>query len=209
MFACHRRAAAALFIALSLTWLHAADAGTGTSVPEQQVEPRALQEVLATWSQLPRNLALELSEKYGPPDAITGSFLVWVHRGAWHTMILRRDGIPHNLPWPHMDHLEQSILYRVPADKFDELAAFDGSITARRTSGEISAMCDREEMNIAALNLAHALVRGTITVAQARRALGATALALFSGQRPRITQQLLFPQAALVQARDPDVAILR
>jgi hypothetical protein len=41
--------------------------------------------------------------------------------------------IPHRFPEPHMDPLLQTINYRVPPDKFDELAHYDGSVIAERT----------------------------------------------------------------------------
>jgi len=50
--------------------------------------------------------------------------------------------IPHDFPKPHMDMLLQSIDYPVPPDKFDELAAYDGSVIAERTKGELAARCD-------------------------------------------------------------------
>lgn len=49
---------------------------------------------------------------------------------------------------PHKDMLLQVIAYEVPADKFDDLAAFDGSVIAERTRGEIAARCDKEAANI-------------------------------------------------------------
>ncbi|MGH8284417.1 MAG: hypothetical protein ACRETT_01460 [Steroidobacteraceae bacterium] len=36
---------------------------------------------------------------------------------------------------PHKDVLEQVIDYKVPPDKFDDLARYDGSVIAERTKG--------------------------------------------------------------------------
>ncbi|MEX2153654.1 MAG: hypothetical protein WD825_09970 [Gemmatimonadaceae bacterium] len=58
--------------------------------------------------------------------------------------------MPHSFPKPHTDLLEQFIDYRVPVDKYDELAAYDGSVIVERTKGEISARCDKEAMNFLA-----------------------------------------------------------
>jgi len=77
--------------------------------------------------------------------------------------------IPHNFPKPHMDMLLQSTDYPVPPDKFDALAAYDGSVIAERTKGELAARCDMEEANFLALNLAHDIVTGIRSVAQARQ----------------------------------------
>jgi hypothetical protein len=57
----------------------------------------------------------------------------------------------------------------VPPDKFDALAAYDGSVIAERTKGELAARCDMEEANFLALNLAHDIVTGIRSVAQARQ----------------------------------------
>ncbi|MGQ0560790.1 MAG: hypothetical protein ACT443_02830 [Gemmatimonadota bacterium] len=55
-----------------------------------------------------------------------------------------------------------------PWDKFDDLAAYDGSVIAERTKGVLSARCDKEGANFLALNLAHEIVTGRRTVEDAR-----------------------------------------
>jgi hypothetical protein len=57
----------------------------------------------------------------------------------------------------------------VPPDKFDALAAYDGSVIAERTKGELAARCDMEEADFLALNLAHDIVTGVRSAAQARQ----------------------------------------
>jgi hypothetical protein len=44
-----------------------------------------------------------------------------------------------HFPTAHTDFLTQYIDYRVPVDRFDDLAAFDGSCLADRTAGEAAA----------------------------------------------------------------------
>jgi hypothetical protein len=95
--------------------------------------------------------------------------LIWHHTGPWKRTEVINEEIPHNFPQPHMDMLLQSIDYPVPPDKFDELAAYDGSVIAERTKGELAARCDMEEANFLALNLAHDIVTGIRSVAQARQ----------------------------------------
>ncbi len=51
----------------------------------------------------------------------------------------------------HTDLLEQFIDYKVPLDKYDDLAKFDGSVGVNRTKGELSARCDAEAHNLLAL----------------------------------------------------------
>lgn len=57
-----------------------------------------------------------------------------------------------------MDYLEHTISYDVPADKADEVLAFDGSITIYRVGGEMSARCSLESNNVLTLNLAHDII---------------------------------------------------
>jgi hypothetical protein len=83
--------------------------------------------------------------------------------------VITREEVPHNFPKPHNDVLEQFIDYHVPSDSADDLAAFDGSVIVERTKGELSARCDKEEMNFLALNLAHDVVSRRRSVDDARR----------------------------------------
>lgn len=72
---------------------------------------------------------------------------------------------------------------RVPPDKFDDLALYDGSVIVERTKGEISARCDQEPMNFLALNLAHDIITGKRSVGDARKTYAEKAMAatLFNG----------------------------
>jgi hypothetical protein len=64
--------------------------------------------------------------------------------------------------------VESFIDYRVPPEKFSDLAEFDGSVIVERTAGEVSARCHDEEANRLALNLMHDIVTGAKSVAEAR-----------------------------------------
>ena len=69
---------------------------------------------------------------------------------------------------PHPDLLEQFIDYQAPPEMYDELAVYDGSVIVERTKGEISARCDKEEMNFLAINLANDVAIGERTPDEAR-----------------------------------------
>lgn len=133
-----------------------------------QVDSVLVEELTKEWPSVPRKAADMMIEQYGQPNEATQSRLIWFGNGPWLRTILYRDEIPHNFPKPHTDVLEQFVNYRVPPEKFDELAAFDGSIVIERTKGEASARCDMEAMNILALNLMHDIVTGQRTVEEAR-----------------------------------------
>jgi hypothetical protein len=77
--------------------------------------------------------------KYGSPKAITSTMLVWHNNGPWKKIIIHKEPVQHNFPMQHLDLLEQFVDYSVPADNYDELAQYDGSVVVARTVGEISA----------------------------------------------------------------------
>jgi hypothetical protein len=147
---------------------------------------------LASWPAKPQEVGGEMVKKYGQPDEVTASMLVWNGKGPWKRTILYREEVPHTFPMKHTDLLEQFIDYRVPPEKFDELARYDGSVIVERTKGEISARCDKEEMNFLALNLANDIVIGKRTVEGARDFYAKTAMAFKQGEREPYTQGLRF-----------------
>jgi hypothetical protein len=57
------------------------------------------------------------------------------------------------------------------------LARYDGSVIVERTKGEISARCDKEEMNFLAINLGNDVVTGKKDVDAARKFYADTAMA--------------------------------
>lgn len=94
--------------------------------------------------------------------------LVWHNNGPWKKTIIHKEPVQHNFPMQHLDLLEQFVDYSVPADKYDELAQYDGSVVVARTVGKISARCDKEEANFLALNLANDISLGKKSVEEAR-----------------------------------------
>jgi hypothetical protein len=149
--------------------------------------------------------ARETQAKYGAPDEVTPTMLVWHDNGPWKRTTISRDAVPHRFPGPHDDVMEQVIDYRVPPDRFDELAAYDGSVIVERTKGEMSARCDKEGANFLALNLAHEIVTGRRSVAEARRFYAEQIVAMKAGRPAPYTERLMFqPQT---NAMDPDTPV--
>lgn len=162
-------------------------------------------DTIRAWPKVSQQAAQKLIEKYGEPSAISDRMLIWHDNGPWKRTIVHRDEVPHNFPRPHTDVIEQTVAYRVPPDKFDELASFDGSVVANRTRGELSATCDREEMNFLALNLADEVVTGKRGVMEARQFYGKTVLLGETGRESEYTQKLLFKSPRVTA--DPDQAL--
>jgi hypothetical protein len=177
--------------------------------PRGEVESRGdvtptPENITAGWPGASRDAATALIAKYGAPDESTPTLLIWHNKGPWKRTVLYKEEVPHSFPKPHVDVLEQFIDYRVPVDKFDDLAAYDGSVIVERTKGEISARCDKEPMNFLALNLTHDVVTGKLTVDAARAEYSRQAMAFMSQQPAPYTEGLKF-NVARGGTADPDV----
>lgn len=106
------------------------------------------------WDSETRELAEMCVQRYGPPDEMGDRRLTWYERGPWYHISVYRDKIPHKFPNEHSDFFESAIRYQVPPERFDDLARFDGSVWVERTKGVLHARCDKEGLNMLAMNLA-------------------------------------------------------
>src|SRR5215213_6763692 len=125
-------------------------------------------DVIRGWPKESREAAQLVLDKYGEPDEATDSQLIWRKCGEWKRIVASKAFWQHDFPAPHQDCVECVIDYRVPVEKYAELAAFDGSVMCERTAGEVSARCHDEEANRLALNLMHDIVIGKKTAQEAR-----------------------------------------
>jgi hypothetical protein len=164
-------------------------------------------ELVQAWPEAARSAANAMMEKYGPPDEAAASMLLWHHNGPWRRTIVYREETQHNFPTPHRDVLEQFIPYRVPVDKFDDLAAFDGSVLIDRTKGLMSARCAGEGGNFLALNLADEIIQGKKDVATARRTYAEAMKSRMEGRTPEIMKRLMF-DVTREDTADPDQPIV-
>ncbi len=189
-----------------------AAAGRLASAAAQDATPAAspvamdvVDEIVATWPEVSREVAATVMEKYGPPQEATASLLIWHNNGPWKRTILNRDAVPHDFPMPHPDLLEQFVDYQVPPDSFDELAQYDGSVIVERTKGEISARCDKEEANFLALNLANDIVMGQRSVEEARQFYAETMMAFMGGQSAPYLEGFVFevPEGGTADPDEP------
>ena len=130
--------------------------------------PATGSDIVRNWPEQSREAAKLVIAKYGEPDEATDSQLIWHQRGEWKRIVASRAFFQHDFPAPHQDSVESFIDYRVPPDRFADLARFDGSVIAERTAGELSARCHDVEANRLALNLAHDIVTGARSVEEAR-----------------------------------------
>jgi hypothetical protein len=164
-----------------------------------------LEQILAGWSGQPKSTVYTLIKKYGVPNEASPRRMIWYNNGPWKRTIVHHDTVPHNFPTPHLDYLEQTIDYKVPVERFDELAKFDGSLYPDRTSGEAAAKCDQEAANFMVLNLMNDIVTRKLTAEQARQlATDIEKKFRLQGQSSPYIERLLFPKQK--QTPDPDVS---
>lgn len=159
-----------------------------------------VERIIMNWKSKPQEVARKVIAKYGMPHEATARRLIWHNNGPWKMTELVNEEIPHSFPKMHPDMLRQVIDYRVPAEHFDKLAEYDGSVIVERTKGEISARCDMEEANFLALNLAHEIAAGKKSVDEARKFY---AEAILEMKHPEYKQGFVFSVAQMNQG-DPD-----
>ncbi len=80
---------------------------------------------------------------------------------------------------------------------------------AEHTNGELSARCGGTSMNFVAINLAHDIVTGRRSVAQARDESARLHQAYKQGEEPPYTQPFQFPPPHVDSTPGPDTSILR
>ena len=200
--------AASMLLALASAPIEAsADPQVRVQAAPAVVADRAyVDQVLAGWPARPRLAAYRTIDKYGLPQEATPMQLVWHNNAPWKRTVVLGKEIPHAFPRLHMDFIVQTIDYHVPADKSDELIAFDGSVLIDRTAGELSARCDMEEANTLTFNLAHDIVTGEKDADAARRAFGQAEVEFLLGKPPAIMTALRFKSPE--RSADPDKPVI-
>ncbi|HXG70704.1 MAG TPA: hypothetical protein VNJ04_08850 [Gemmatimonadaceae bacterium] len=182
-------------------------AGAQTGKGGQQ-NMAAVRSHVKTWPKASREAAEFMMKKYGPAAERTPTMLVWGRTGPWKRTVVYNYEVQHLFPGPHTDVMQQWVDYRVPPDKFDDLAIYDGSVVVNRTNGEISARCDLEAANFLALNLANEIVTGARTSEDARKKYGEQIM-LFKGGKPApYTAGLLFTPSTR-GTTDPDRPLMK
>jgi predicted outer membrane protein len=176
------------------------------SVPSQAhpVNHSEVDRILRTWPAGPQLAAREMMEKYGIPHDVTDRRLIWRDVGAFKRIQVTREELPHDFPLPHKDYLEHMISYKVPLDKVDEVLAFDASLGIYRVGGELTARCDHESNNVLTLNLAHDIITGKRSVAEARRAFGDIVMERTLGKKPSYAMALQFRPHSPAAAAEPE-----
>jgi hypothetical protein len=164
-------------------------------------------QTIRSWPEESREAAQLVIDQYGEPDEATETQISWHKRGPWKRIVATKTFFAHNFPAPHIDSVESFIDYRVPVEKFSLLAAFDGSVIAERTAGEVSARCHDEQANCLALNLMNDIVTGQKNVQQAREYY-AKEFVDYRRKKPTPYMEGLRFRPAQGDTADPDVRIV-
>ncbi|MCW5937485.1 MAG: hypothetical protein KIT11_09290 [Fimbriimonadaceae bacterium] len=141
------------------------------SGPQKMWRPmnaQQLEQLTASWPREIQNVAREMSERYGAPDSVTSTSMMWYGNGPWAYTLLTSDPVPHNFPTPHDDFLMSAVEFKVPDSKVSDLARLNGSLIWDKTSGILAARCNSEAMNFLAINVAREVVDGKKSVKEAR-----------------------------------------
>jgi hypothetical protein len=161
--------------------------------------------LIEDWPENSKAAANSMMAKYGLPLSATKLNLVWKETDPFILTKVYRDEITHNFPMPHTDVIEQVVEYKVPAAKVDDLWHYNGSILLDRTQGVMSARCEKEEMNILALNLADEIIRNKMSVEEARLEFAKSARAFSMGNTNQYINSLNFRPES--ETADPDMAL--
>lgn len=167
-----------------------------------------VEQCTANWPAVSQKAAKEMVGKYGQPNGMTPTRLVWTDKDSFKEIILLNEAIQHDFPMPHKDCLEHVVEFKVPTDKVGELAEFDGSIIVDRTRGTIGARCDTEAHNLLALNLAYDVINGKKNAEQARKEYGEIAMSMKkTGTTPDYAAKLNFQP--MPNSGDTDMALTK
>lgn len=168
--------------------------------------PQSVEAVLRHFAPSAQEMARALFPAYGMPAEATTLHLIWLGPAPFVRTTLSANATQHNFPVPHEDVLEQCVHYPVGnvIGKLNDLAAFDGSLTVKRTEGLLCTRHATPEMNFLSLNLANDIVTGKRTWKEARLYFARAMDVLRAGQTPRYAAELTFRQ---IPAPDPDVSV--
>jgi hypothetical protein len=169
--------------------------GNATANSTEEIIASSSDADMAGWSEASVMAAKMMKKKYGEPAEKTESMMMWKNSGQWKKTVVYAKEHKHEFPMPHTDVMEQWIQYKVPAEKFSELAKFDGSVVCNRTNGVMSARCDKEEANFLAINLANDIIKGKKDANSARDFYAKAVKDMINGGKPEYVQKLQFDVA--------------
>lgn len=149
--------------------------------------------VSSGWAETPRLAARLMMTRYGPPDVVGMSRLIWHGNGSWKRTIVR------DLPRLYggaadedLGVIEQTVSYSLTPDHAAALRPFGGRLAFDAAAMEMSSRSDREEVNCLRLNLANDVLRGVLNGQDAKAAYARILELEASGKSVSYMQGLTF-----------------
>ena len=169
------------------------DSFAGPPPTEGTASSKTPEDVIRDWPEDARATARAMIVKYGRPTRYGEGALVWIDNGQWEKTVVYRRAWPREAGKKDKDYLEQTIAYRVPTGKIEELRRFDRRLEINASRSQLSSRSESEPMNFLALNLAHEIVTDRRSVQDARDFYLKTERLAQAGKSSRYTEGLLFP----------------
>jgi len=143
-----------------------------------------------------------MMKKYGMPDEVTRSRVLWHHRGSWKRIQVQDMHLLHNFPVPHHDFISHVVAYKVDIDKVRDCFNFDTSIIIEVTGGEIGSRCHFEGANTITTNMIHEIMQGTRSWKDAQKFIYE---AITKNSNPEYMNSLQFDPLSEEEAHNPSL----
>lgn len=167
----------------------------GENCPQPNMSADQVKDATKDWPGESQRALSSMLDKYGSPNFVGCNTAMWKDKGQFRRIVVTRNPVDHQFPTGHRDVLGQEVSMKVPVDKVDDLARFNGSLIVDRVQGTVTARSDSEAHNILLLNLANDIVTGKRDVASARQFEADTESKQLSGKSSEYTDRLLFSEA--------------
>ncbi len=149
----------------------AAKTMAGESTMDAERRRALAEEVSSGWPEKSRLAARLLIARYGAPDVVGSSRLVWQGNGPWKRTIVRDLTRPYaSDPGEELGVIEQTVAYNLTPEQTPVLGAFSDRLSADAAAMELTSRADREELNFLRLNLANDLLLRVVVPADAKAA---------------------------------------
>jgi hypothetical protein len=181
---------------------------TKREITRQTMDKPLIDTYLRTWPEHAFKAAEATIATYGLPNEATPSMLIWKENGPWLRTIIYKDEIVHDFPRTHYDVIENVVQLKVPPNKVNDIVAFEGSVTVKRTEGVVSVRTNNEAMSFLAINLVNDIATGKKSAQQARKDYARGVVQLGQGEPPVAATKLQFTPAD-DRAQDPDKSLLK
>lgn len=168
-------------------------AANGAPALSEESRLELAERVSAGWSETSRLAARLLIGRYGAPDEVGSSRLIWHANGPWKRTIVRDQPRPYSgAATTELGVIEQTVAYDLTPEAAADLAPFSRRLSFDPTRMEMSSRADREEVNFLRLNLADDVLRGRIGASEAGESFDRTLALEAAGKTSRYLQGLTF-----------------